>query len=66
MTKKYEGVKVGEVKQAEKEVGAKALAVNNAQGTRIRVFTAELHGVGFDKLAEGFAKKIGGSVKRIG
>ena len=55
-----------EVKEAEKKVGAKALAVYTIKNQYIRTFSAELHGSDFVKLAEGFAKKIGGKVEKVG
>ena len=55
-----------EVKVAEKKVGAKALAVYTIKNQYIRTFSAELHGSDFVKLAEGFAKKIGGKVEKVG
>lgn len=55
-----------EIKEAEKQVGAKALAVYTSKDQYIRTYTAELHGVDFVKLAECFAEKIGGKVKKVG
>ena len=55
-----------EVKEVEKKVGAKALAVYTMKNQYVRTFSAELHGLDFVKLAEGFAKKIGGKVEKAG
>ena len=54
------------VKEVEKKVGAKALAVYTMKDQYIRTFSAELHGADFVKIAEGFAKKIGGKVEKVG
>ena len=53
-----------EVKKAEEKVGASALAVYDASEKYIRTYSAEAHGSEFHKLAEGFAKKIGGTVRK--
>lgn len=55
-----------ETKEVEKKVGAKALAVYTMKDQYIRTFSAEIHGVDFVELAEGFANKIGGKVKKAG
>lgn len=66
MTKNKPEVGKEEIKEVEKKVGAKALAVYTNRDNYVRTFTAELHGVDFVKLAEGFAKKIGGKVNKVG
>lgn len=56
--------KTEEVKAAEEKVGVSALAVHDAKGNYIRTYSATEHGEGFVKLAEQFAGKVGGSVKK--
>lgn len=57
-------VKTEEIKKAEEKIGASALAVYSAGGSYVRTFSVEDHGVDFKKLAEGYAKKINGTVKK--
>lgn len=37
--------------------------VCNCEGVPVREYSSKLHGSDYKKIAEGFAKKIGGSVK---
>lgn len=48
----------------EEEVTGAAVDVLNSHGTFIRTFSAEVHGKDFKGIAEGFAKKVGGTVKK--
>lgn len=48
---------------AEKK-GVSALAVYDNQGRYIRTYSAQEHGANFIELAEGFAKKKGGEVRK--
>ena len=53
-----------EKKELGKVEGAEALDVFDANGQFVRTYTVELHGEKIVEYAEGFAKKIGGTVKK--
>ena len=50
--------------EPEEEVTGAAVDVFNSHGAFVRTYSSEIHGKDFKGLAEGFAKKIGGNVKK--
>ena len=66
MTKKEKlSEKEEEVKDnAEKHLGVSELHVFDKRGFYVRTYSAVQHGEGFDKIAEGYASKIKGTVRK--
>lgn len=61
--KKEEAVEVVEEVKEEAVVASGEVSVFDKSGAFIRTYSSEAHGKDYKKLAEGFAKKIGGIIK---
>lgn len=63
--KPEEGIPTAEEAQkAQEKAGTSAVSVYDKVGGYVRTYSAERHGENFIKLAEGFARKIGGTVSK--
>ena len=65
MAKKTEPQTAEEKAEAKVAEKVNEVAVLNAKGQQVRVYTKELHGDKVVSFAEGYAAKIGGSVKKL-